>query len=118
MQKQPRVHDEKHLAFIRQLPCLICNDNTATEAAHIRYSDARIGKVNAGVGAKPHDKYTVPLCGDCHRAQHTKGNERRFWNAVGIDPILIALELYSVSGKTEEAERIIYGRLTSIMAVG
>lgn len=119
MQRNTRRHDEAHLVFIRQLPCLICNDNTSTEAAHVRFSDARIAKVNPGNSAKPHDKFTLPLCGDCHRAQHTKGNERKFWEAVGIDPVLTSLALYSVSGDIEEGQRIVYANFTNnILAAG
>ena len=104
-----RQRDEKHLAFIRTLPCLICRDNTSTEAAHVRMSDARIAKPITGNSIKPDDKYVLPLCGDCHRGpqgQHSMG-ERRFWQERGIDAVLICLALDSVSGDAEEAERII-----------
>ena len=70
-------------------------------------SDARIAKKNPGVGARPDDKFTLPLCGKHHREQHT-GNEQVFWNRYGIDPVLLALALYVVSGDAEEAERIIH----------
>lgn len=105
MQRNPRRFDSDHLAFIRTLPCLCCLDNTSTEAAHVRYSDARVAKVNPG-SQKPDDRFTVPLCGDEHKEQHQQ-NERRFWEARNIDPVLIALALYSCSGDAEEAERII-----------
>ena len=68
-------------------------------------SDARISKVNPGVGQKPHDFFTLPLCGKHHREQHT-GNELAFWKRYGIDPILLALSIYAVTGDAEEAERI------------
>lgn len=108
--KSGRRHDNDHLAFIRFLPCLACGDNTATEAAHVRMSDARIGKVNPGVGQKPHDCFTVPLCGRCHREQHT-ANEFKWWQARSIDPILISLALYSVSGDYDAATKIITAAL-------
>jgi Protein of unknown function (DUF968). len=106
MMKHPRVHNEKHLQFIRQLPCVVCEDNTSTEAAHIRFSDARAAKINPGVGAKPHDRWTVPLCGKHHRKQHEM-NEQGFWDAAMIDPIFVALALWSVSGDHEAGEEII-----------
>ena len=81
-------------------------DNTATEAAHIRYSDSTIGKVNPGVGQKPDDKYTVPLCGDCHRDQHKMG-ERDYWKLIGIDPLFVAAQLYAVTGDYDEGCEII-----------
>lgn len=119
MMRQPRLHDEKHLAFIRTLPCLVTGDNVSVEAAHIRYSDARIAKVNAGVGAKPHDMFTVPLSGEAHRRQHTVGNERKFWDQVGIDPILYALALYAVSGDHERGCQIVWAaQPANILAAG
>lgn len=104
--KRPRQHDEAHLQFLRGLPCLACEDNTSTEAAHIRFSDARAAKNNPGVGQKPSDYWAVPLCGKCHRAQHG-GNEQAFWDGVMIDPIAVAPWLYLVSGNQEAAESII-----------
>lgn len=106
MKRNPRQHDEAHLAFIRQLPCLITGENTTVEACHIRFSDARIAKVNAGVGAKPHDMFTVPLSGAVHRQQHSRG-ERQFWQQIGIDPVLYALALYAVSGDHERGCQIV-----------
>ena len=106
MQRTPRIHDEKHLAFIRTLPCLVNGNNIETQAAHIRYSDARAGKFNPGVGAKPDDKWTVPLSNDEHRRQHAMG-ERRYWESVGIDPIEIARRLYAVSDDYEQGCKIV-----------
>ena len=105
--RDPRKHDEKHLAFIRQLPCLVCLDNTATEACHIRYSDSRAAKVNPGVGQKPHDFWCVPLCGRHHREQHAVGSEAAFWKQVEIDSLFVAMALYLNSGDTEAGETII-----------
>ena len=99
-----RQHNEAHLKFIRSLPCLNCLDNTSTEAAHLRRSDARIGFKNPGVGAKPDDRFVLPLCGKCHRLQHQIG-ENSFWK--DRDPLLVALALYSVSGDNEAGEKIV-----------
>jgi hypothetical protein len=100
-----RHRDDSHLAFIRTLPCVICGDNTTVEAAHIRRSDARIGKPITGIGIKPDDKYTLPLCGRHHREEQKLG-EGGFWPEKD-DPIVWALAIYSVTGDPEEAERII-----------
>lgn len=99
-QRMPREKLDRHLDFIRGLPCICCGDNTSVEAAHLRLSDARIAKVNAGVGQKPDDFFCVPLCGKHHREQHT-GSEERFWAYHQIDPILYALRLWSVTGNHE-----------------
>ena len=115
MNRHPRQHDEKHLAFIRQLPCIVCQDNTSVESCHIRMSDGRIAKQNPGIGAKPDDKYTLPLCGKHHREQHSM-NEHEFWFVkYRIDPILTSLAIYSVSGDAEQAERIIKQSMTVLV---
>ena len=101
MLKHPREHNEKHLRFIRGLPCCCCLNDIETQAAHIRFSDAATGKFNAGVGQKPHDKFTLPLCGSCHSAQHNMGDERAFWELAGFDPLALAAKLYAVSGNHE-----------------
>jgi hypothetical protein len=103
--KHPRQHSEKHLAFIRGLPCVICGDNTSTEAAHVRYSDWRVGKRHTGMAEKPDDAFTVPLCNRHHREQHTT-SETRFWKDLGIDPILVSLALWKASGDHELGEQI------------
>lgn len=106
MIRQPRQHDPDHLAFVRTLPCLLCGDDTATEAAHVRYADPMIGKSNPGLQAKPHDKFTIPLCGSDHRTQHENG-EKQWWSKLGIDPVKVALALYAVSGDYAEGCRIV-----------
>lgn len=90
-QRQPRERDNKHLDYIRSLPCCICGDNTSTEAAHLRTSNIGIGKDDHGWG-KPSDKWVLPLCGRHHREQHTM-NEMAFWESYGIDPFMRALTL-------------------------
>lgn len=106
MFREPRKHSEKHLNFIRGLPCVVCRDNTATEAAHIRFADSRAAKRSTGKGEKPDDRWTIPLCGGHHRDQHGM-SEREFWRTVGIDPIFMALALHSVTGDFEKGEQII-----------
>lgn len=107
-----RQHDDKHLAFIRTLPCVVSGVQVNIEAAHIRYSDAAWGKVNPGIGAKPDDKWTIPLSAAEHRlnrdAQHN-GNEREFWQRNGIDPLPVARALWAVSGDYEAGLQIILG---------
>ena len=118
--RHPRLYDPDYLAKVRQLPCLCCLDNVSVEAAHVRYSDSRVAKVSPGIGQKPDDKWAVPLCGDHHREQHSIRNERRFWERHNIDPILIALALYS-SRDMEEAEQIVRAQhpaISNIMAAG
>jgi hypothetical protein len=103
MLKEPRVKNERHLRFIRGLPCCVCHDPTSTEAAHVRFTCDE--KRNPGMQQKPDDKWTVPLCGRHHRDQHAM-NEKVFWLTVGIDPIKLCEALFSVSGDHEAGERI------------
>ena len=76
------------------------------EAAHVRYSDARVGKKNPGPGMKPDDSWTVPLCSADHRAQHARG-ERLFWESAKIDPILVALALWRATGDVDAGCQIV-----------
>lgn len=104
-QRQPRKTDADHLAFVRSLPCCVCGNDIETEAAHVRFADPRVAKRQTGKGEKPSDEWSVPLCGQCHRRQHT-GDERLFWAGARIDPIFVALALSRVSGDTEAGEQI------------
>ena len=117
-QKEPRVHDKHHLDFVRELPCVVCGNNIETQAAHIRLSDASVDKFNPGVGAKPDDKWTVPLCGSCHGKQYDMGDEEMFWKLVGINPLLVARLLYAVSGDHEEGCKIVERAALNILAAG
>lgn len=101
-QKQPRQEDKDHLQFVRSLPCAICGDPTATEAAHIRSSELKYGKEPTGMQQKPHDRWTVPLCGAHHREQHEQ-NEWRWWQAKRVNPFTLALTLHQISGNHELA---------------
>jgi hypothetical protein len=89
-----RVHDPDHLAYIRSLPCCIpgCDDNVTVEAAHLRFGSINYNKGYGAMGAKPHDGWTVPLCGRHHRLQHSM-NEEEFWAMHGIDPFALAIRL-------------------------
>lgn len=104
--REPRVKDGNHLDFVRSLPCVCCQDNTTTEAAHVRFGDSRAAKRHLGKGEKPDDSFAVPLCGGHHRMQH-EISERRFWDEAGIDPIFVALALHRVSGNYHAGLQII-----------
>lgn len=106
-QRNPRQHDPDHLAFVRTLECVLCPDDTTTEAAHISYRDMSVGKMGRGFSRKEHDKFTLPLCGQHHRDQHDAGDEYGWWKQRGVDPVKLALAIYSVRGDYQEASRII-----------
>lgn len=110
MQRQPRQKVAAHLGYLRELPCLVCGNPIETQAAHLRFSDARIAKTNAGVGAKADDFFCVPLCGRHHYEQHRMGDERAFWRSHGFDAALVllyALRLWSTTGDHELGCRVV-----------
>jgi hypothetical protein len=100
--RQPRVTDAQHLDFVRSLPCAVCGDDVSTEAAHIRSGELMYGKEHTGMAQKPHDRWTVPLCGAHHREQHSQG-EFRWWKAKGVNPFTLAMTLHDISGNHEMA---------------
>lgn len=106
MIRQPRQKNDRHLDFVRSLSCVICLDNTATEAAHIRYSAPKVGKRETGKGEKPSDIFTVPLCGHHHREQHAR-NEREWWLEKGINPLIVSLALWAHTGRHDIGEWIV-----------
>lgn len=105
-----RHHDRNHLDFIRGLSCVICGSHRAVEACHVRFSDASYAKGNPGIGTKPSDAWTVPMCAEHHRlgtdAQHNS-NEKAWWEHHRIDPLMVALKLHGISGDDEGGEQII-----------
>lgn len=107
MQRQPRIKNDAHCGFIRELPCLVCGDATSTECAHVRFACLSVGKRQCGIAEKPDDKFTVPLCNRHHTAQHDYGDEQDWWNGHNIDPIRVALALYSVTGEYERGLQIV-----------
>lgn len=106
MIRRPPKKNEKHLKFIRQLPCVICLNPIETEAAHVKIPNEKLGKRSVGRSEKPDDRWTVPLCGRCHREQHN-GSETAFWNGKQIDPLMLSLALFGVTGDHEAGEQII-----------
>jgi hypothetical protein len=89
------------LAFVRQLPCVACGNAAPSEAAHVRTG------TDGGVGLKPADRYTVPLCTACHVKQHQIG-ELSFWSTLRIDPVNVAFRLWTVSADLKAGERTVF----------
>jgi hypothetical protein len=91
----------QHLAFIRLLPCVACGKAAPSVAAHVRTG------TDGGVGMKPGDRYAVPLCTACHAKQHRAG-ELTFWSALRIDPVNVALRLWTISADVMAGERTVF----------
>lgn len=103
------MKNNKHLDYIRSLPCVVCGDNTTTEAAHVRMSELSLAKRYTGKSEKPSDCWTLPLCGKHHREQHHMG-EAAFWEKYEINPFVVCMALYVCSGEFLAGEQIIKHR--------
>lgn len=109
--RSPRKEDADYLDMIRKLPCLKCGDDPCGEAAHIRMASATHGKRPTGMGEKPDDKWTLPLCGGCHRldkdALHKVG-ELPFFHALNLNPLLVCEQLQKVDRSPEAMRSVIF----------
>lgn len=80
-----------HLAWIRTLPCAVkgcCSK--AIQAAHVRV------ETGGGMGMKPADAFSVPLCVEHHLEQHRVGHAA-FDAAHMLDLRALAEELAAMS---------------------
>jgi hypothetical protein len=100
-----RKTDGEHLEAVRQCSCLACGADPAGEAAHVRMTAP--GKTSPGMGRRPDDEHTVPLCHACHMRQHEIG-EVKFWADVGVDPLKVAAALYRMSPRTEAMRAAVF----------
>ncbi len=82
-----RVRDKEHLRFVGKQPCLVCGRRPG-HAHHLRFAQPR------AMGRKVSDEWVVPLCATHHRTLHTVGDEERWWEERGIDPIAQATALW------------------------
>jgi hypothetical protein len=67
--------------------------------------------MQAALGLRPTEPYLVPLCGPatvwqdcCHSRKHYRG-AARFWLALGIEPLDVAVQLWRASGDATAALR-------------
>jgi len=103
-----RERDNGFLAFLRRQPCCVghvlggCDGHV--DAAHIRFGDAKAGRVNPGMSVKPSDRWATPLCRVHHTAQHGR-NERAWWQEVGLDPTEISRRLFAEYSTPDPAVR-------------
>jgi hypothetical protein len=95
-QRQKRISDPDYLAWLRTQRCACgCLRGPPCDAAHIRATSFIYEKHNAGIGAKPDDKWALPLLHECHMQQHAHGNELDWWQFRGVrDPFALAIRHY------------------------
>jgi hypothetical protein len=90
---EPKRHRSKeHLRHVGRQPCLICG-RAPSHAHHIRYAQPK------GVALKVSDEFTVPLCAIHHTENHATGDERKWWEKHGIDPLPVARDFWSETHK-------------------
>lgn len=91
-----RLRDKAHLRFVARQPCLVCG-RQPSDAHHLRFAQSR------GLGLKVSDEFTVPLCRAHHRELHQSGKEVDWWAKMAIEPIDIALKLWTQT-RTPQAD--------------
>ena len=93
----PQIRSRAHLQWVRGHVCAIDSDQCEgkVEAAHVR-----IG-TDGGMGVKPSDIYTIPLCHFHHDQQHRLG-ERSFEAQHEISMLRIAEDLVRRSPAVRE----------------
>ena len=86
---------EKHLKYVRQLPCCVCGMTGGVDPHHLR--SFAFGR---GMGMKSDDKWTVPLCRKCHNDVHMVGTkeEPAWFFGLGIESSELADALWKASG--------------------
>lgn len=99
-----RKVDEKHLTFVRSLPCLVCG-RCAGSAHHLLRTPERAG------ARRSDDCHTVPLCHKHHMALHDSGNEIEYLlEAAGIPrgrSVALSEEIYAATGNFDQVVEII-----------
>lgn len=109
--RTPRVKNDRHRQFIKQLPCICCLveglEIQADDPMHLRDGSRLHGKEPAGAGQTSDDRWTLPGCRPHHNEEGHMGNELAFWRQFGIDPFLLALVLWGLSGRDYEARQVL-----------
>jgi hypothetical protein len=82
-----RYRNKEHLRLVAQQACLVCG-RKPSDPHHLTFTQPR------ALGRKVSDEFVAPLCRTHHRAAHRAGDERAWWEQVGIDPVKVARELW------------------------
>lgn len=110
-ERTPRVLKPSHLQFVKSLICVCCATRgifiKADDPMHIRTISLMHGKEESGGQRKSDDRWTLPGCRIHHDQQHSMGSEKNFWSMYRIDPFLLALVLWGLSGDEYAAVQVI-----------
>lgn len=116
--RTPRVKNDRHRQFIKTLPCICCliekgAEIQADDPMHIRALSQLHGKDETGGGRTSDDRWTLPGCRPHHNDQHhSPDGELAFWTRYGVDPFLLALALWGVTGDHHAAVLVLRAHAT------
>jgi len=96
LNKPLRLRNRDHLKFVSAQPCMACG-RSPSDAHHLRFAQQR------ALGRKVSDEFTVPLCRLHHRELHRRGDERRWWQHLNLDPMPMAQRLWRASQRGSQA---------------
>lgn len=107
-ERTPRVKVDSHRQFVKSLPCICCliergAEIQADDPMHLRDGSRLHGKEPAGAGQTSDDRWVLPGCRPHHNVEGHLGNEQAFWAQFGIDPFLLALVLWGLTGQYHQA---------------
>lgn len=101
--------DAHYLAFVRDHDCIGCNHPRPNEAHHYMQGDG-------GMGRKPDDYYTAPLCRKCHHHWHQQSFLPCFdWRAPG-EPSMQGGEGKDFRIAHEQSRAIMYQAQAKLLA--
>jgi hypothetical protein len=110
-ERTPRVLKQSHIDWLKKLPCIACLasgiETFGCDPAHIRSGSRLHGKEMTGGGERPSDRWCLSLCRTHHDQQHSIGSEKNFWSMYRIDPFLLALILWGLTGNDHAAIAVI-----------
>jgi len=92
----------KHLAMIRQLPCVVSDVVGHTEAHHLLRSGEH------GMGRKSSDQWAVPLSAEMHLSLHRRGDEDAWFSERGIDGRALARALWAARGDLDRMRAVVF----------
>lgn len=116
-QRDPRIRDKAYLGFVATLPCIACAVRgrllKPVEGAHVKVGYPEAGWRAFGHSERAHDRRTVPICAYHHRlgrgAQHQNngGDERAWWDAMGIYPAALCEALVAAYEAGENGDNVV-----------
>ena len=102
LRKVPQIRRPSHLTWLRGHECAIAGRNGHACEGRIEAAHVRAG-TDGGLGVKPSDCWTLPLCTSAHALQHQIG-EAEFERRYGIDMKAIASALWARSPHRRKVE--------------